>query len=494
MSKKEEYKPQLMPLYLSDSFRKILEDILKMSVSPIAKKLLHYDGNEEYKFPITYIDNIDGDDTNVSFAQVSRIKRMEERGEDISDTWNMRGRVTGISIGRLIRRLFGDKVKETSIEKFVNKYKATIRRYTQFENLEMVSGDDIKYWYHQNKYYTLRSTLGGSCMQYSECQSYFGIYTKNPNQVRLCILKTDDGNKIKGRALVSNLTEPDGLTFMDRIYTNDDADVNLFKEYAKLNGWAIKKKQSYTSDDIVMPNGDIVENPKLIVELDNVDFNRYPYMDTLRFFYRSEEMLSNQIIDDFDFITLNDTSGYYNEWDGDYEPTFVTDWRGNEINEEDAVWCDIEQIYCLRSEAIRVTKGENGRGKYFTPDAVKNGLLKYSAYTDSYYHKDDVVYSKRMKDWIYKKYAVKVYYDKNKTKWEWTHRLTLHDDIGKIGDDYYVNEILYRDITVDENGKEILGDYHFLKDYDNNKEKDNDRNEDGDNGDENGIDEKEDQQ
>jgi len=457
MENKNKKQPPLKELILSDEFKNILKNILNKGKSKIASKILEFEGKDS---SITYITKINNSDDGVSFVQSGRLLRLDNLGEDY-DAWTMRGRVD-TTIGRLIRRLFGTKFNQESVERFVNKYKAIIRMQNSFKNFDIVQGDDIKYWYLQSRYEARRGVLGGSCMQYQECQNYFGIYTKNPEHVRLCILKNDKGDKIKGRAIVWKLTQPD-MVFMDRIYTIEDADVNLFKEFAKQNGWVIKKRQTYRDDILLYPDGKEEETPKLIVELNNNNFNRYPYMDTMRIFYRNKKILSNKVLSTKKYggryITLNDTGGYYNEYnDDDYEDVFVTDWRGNEINENDAVWCEYDDVYCLSTEATRVRKGENGRGKFFIPNSP---FLKFSEYSLSYYHKDDVIYSKHLKDWIYKKYAVKVYYDIDKNKWEWSHKLTNHHQIGKINDDYYIIDLLYRDQIEDKNGNITLGDYHF---------------------------------
>lgn len=456
-NEKKERVKILKPLYLSDGFKDILNRIIARGKSNVAERFLEWENDGKHEFDSTFIDRTDADDV-VTFIQAPRVQRFEDDGGDIKNGWDVKGRAE-TRIGRLIRRLFGTRFDQKSIEVFVNKYKAVVRAEKALANFEVVRGDDIAKWYLYSKYVERRGTLGGSCMQGNECQRYFGIYTQNPNQVSLCILKNDKGDKIKGRALLWNLSSPKDLIFMDRIYTNDDADVNLFVEYAKQQGWTTKARQSYRGDDLVLPDGGDMKDVKMKVVLDDVNFNRYPYMDTLRHFYRESRTLSNVYLKDLgECWTLNDTGGYYDEYDGEYEPIYVQDWEGNEINEDEAVWCEYEEVWCLRDDATYISKGEHGRGKYFPPNTK---LLVYSEYSDSKYHKDDVIYSDYMKDNVYKKYAVKMYLDKDKKKWVWTHRLTLHDDMGKVGDDYFINDILYRDQKKNEKGKIVPGEYHF---------------------------------
>ena len=426
--------PVLKPLILSDDFKKILNKILSRGVSKISTKLLNMEKDKEHMFNLTYIDRTDRDDF-ITYIQSSRINRYDE-GTDI---WKVKGRIE-TRIGRLIRRIFGTKFNQVSVDNFVNKYKATVR--SELDNhFELVSGNDISYWYHYSKYNETRGSLGGSCMQGDECQKYFKIYTNNPNQVKLCILKENkDSDKIKGRALIWNISNPEGLIFMDRIYTNDDADSNLFLEYAKKNGWVTKKKQNYNNDTVILPDGTKTKY-KLSVELDDNDFNRYPYMDTFKFFNKENKTLYNNDNKIGKHITLVDTDGRYDEYDYD-EPTYVTDWEGNEISENDAVWCQFDNEYCLRTDATRVSKGETGRGKFFIPNSK---FLSYSPISKSYYHIDDVVYSKHLSCMIYKKYVVNVYLDKERNNSLVTHRLQLHKTIGKIGDEYFILDILEKE-------------------------------------------------
>jgi hypothetical protein len=441
----------LKPLYLSDGFINILNEILKKSngKSNISKRLLEYSDNDNYMYDFTYLDRSEKDDI-VSFVQTQRVDRyLEQNGGDLTDIWNMKGRVE-TRIGRIIRRIFGTRFNESSIENFVNKYKSVIRVEKEFDNFELVSGEDITFWYHSNKYESHRGVLGGSCMQGSEKQKYLKIYENNPNQIKLCILKNSEGTKIKGRAIVWKVTEPD-IYFMDRIYTNDDADVNLFKEYAKRNNWNVKLRQTYSDNvDIVTPDGSH-KVVKMYVHLDNVEFTRYPYMDTMKFFCKDEKNIYNSYQSGCRIKSLNDTDGYYDEYyDGDREPEYVTDYLGHQILQENSVYCEYDNVYCLRSNSIRVRKGEHGRGKHFIPNSP---FLKFSEHTNEYYHKDDTVYSEFLKSWIYKRYSVKMYLDKDKSKYEITHRDTKPSLMGRINSDYFINEILF----LDDN--EV---YHFI--------------------------------
>lgn len=454
------------PIVLSPDFKEVLTRILQRGKSNVAARLIEWENDDAHKFDMSYIDRTKDDDV-VTFLQSNRVGRHIEQGGTLQDNiFELRGRAE-TRIGRLIRRIFGTRFNQESIEKFVNKYKATIREEEVLDRFELVHGEDIKKWYHQNTYAERRGSLGGSCMQYPACQRYFGIYVKNPEKVGLLILKNEKGDKILGRAIVWHMKEPENIILMDRVYVSDDANVNLYTQYAKREGWATLARQGYGGTSIVLANGEKMDKIRLIVELDDTKFDRYPYMDTLRYYYEKHKIISSVQIKEYGTLkTLNDTGGYYLEYghrgwgdDEDYEPPMVEDYHGNDILEDEAVWCDYDDVYCHQNEAIRVHKGENGRGKWFIPDSK---FLVFSEYGDGYYHKDDVVYSDYMKDWVYDKYAVKMYFDKDKKqKPSWMHKLLVHDEMGKVGDDYFLLDLLYRDQIKDGN-KIIPGDYHFI--------------------------------
>jgi hypothetical protein len=477
---KEQQRPErrrvLYPLVLSDDFKAVLNNILTRGKSNVASRLLEWSADPENPpedkngeprlFYKTYIDRTEDDDV-ITFLQANRIQRHIEQGGSLEgkEPWEIRGRAE-TRIGRIVREIFGTRFNQESIEKFVNKYKASIRAEKVFDQFELVKGEKIRYWYNREHYTQTRGSLGGSCMSGSGARNFFGIYEKNPDECGLCILKNEKGDKIRGRALVWKLTEPrEGLYLMDRIYVADDADSNLFIQHSNQQGWAHLDRQTYNGSTIVLANGEKLEKVTIRVDLSSNDFNRYPYLDTLKIYYKKEKVLANGYISGLGKqYTLNDTGGYYNEhYHGDYhyEPTMVDDYLGNEILEDQAVWCEYDDAYCLRDDAIRVRRGEHGRGKWFTPVSK---LVKYSEYSDMYYHVDDLKWSEYMKDWVYDRYAVKMYFDKEKTKWSWMHRLLLHDEMGKVDGDYYVNDILYREQIRGDNGKMIVGDYHFIDD------------------------------
>lgn len=235
-----------------------------------------------------------------------------------------------VNIGKLVRAIlkasdftFNDKELET----FVNIYKSTFDfMKDSSKRFDIVSGRDISYWYDKNNYYGEGGTLNGSCMAEAP-KSYFSIYMDNP-EIKLVILYDDNGkinsdgkytsDKIKGRAILWNCKlNSTKIKFLDRIYTTQDSDVELFKKFAQENGWWYKTRQTYGDEPIT--DGSSFKNSTLIADLSSVDHYQYPYMDTLYNLNLTNRTASNKYdIDEIDdeVIECRDTEGGYITIDG----------------------------------------------------------------------------------------------------------------------------------------------------------------------------------
>ena len=67
-----------------------------------------------------------------------------------------------IAIGRLVNKVFPGKYNSKQVEEFVNSFKAAVEK--SGEHFELVSGDDIAFWYNSDNYKEKSGTLGNSCM------------------------------------------------------------------------------------------------------------------------------------------------------------------------------------------------------------------------------------------------------------------------------------------------------------------------------------------
>jgi len=244
-----------------------------------------------------------------------------------------------IKVGRLVRAIlkaYGSKVVDKDMEEFTNTYKATFD-FTQdvLKQFDIVKGDDISYWYDnsdEERYVSGGGTLNNSCMAESPSE-YFDMYCNNTNEIQMVILYGDDGeikdgkfvsDQIKGRALLwkANIDGVAG-TFMDRIYTSNDSDVELFKQYAEKNNWWYKKSQSMEPRETIT-NGSrsIYKGAILTVKLtgNGGTWDRYPYMDTMCYLNQDSDTLTNSDDEDLEIDrTFRDTDGGYMDSDGVYQ-------------------------------------------------------------------------------------------------------------------------------------------------------------------------------
>jgi hypothetical protein len=248
---------------------------------------------------------------------------LEEHDENDRRVWTQSR--TPISVGRLVRSILkssGENFSDSELEKFVNDYKSTIDIINDaFSKFDILSGHDISRIYNQDNYESDDGTLGQSCMSEMP-EETFQIYTNNPDVCRLVVLYSNDGSivdgkfkskKICGRAILWTTRSED--IFMDRIYTNRDSDVELFKKFAAKNGWWCKKSQN-SSSIFSVELGNQSKNVEYIVDLKSWKGD-YPYLDSLCYLNSDTGELSNsKWLISADYL-LNDTSGGYESVDDD---------------------------------------------------------------------------------------------------------------------------------------------------------------------------------
>lgn len=251
-------------------------------------------------------------------------------GSNVNKIWKSNRNV--IRIGRLTRSLLSASnlaFTTKEIEDFTNQFKAIYDFNGDASNkFDIVSGDDINKWYKYENYIEGGGTLNNSCMAKVR-KDFLDIYSTN-NQVKLVILYDDNGtikdnkytsDKIKGRAILWNDIDKDSvdkINFMDRIYTAQDSDTDLFKRYAEFKGFWYKQEQNMSSD-CPITNGTIIEESKLVIKLNDTNLPFYPYTDTMSFLNLDNNTLSNNSEDSYDRL-LRRTDGGYEDQNGEYYP------------------------------------------------------------------------------------------------------------------------------------------------------------------------------
>jgi len=386
-----------MRIFYSDQFRSLLKKISdnkstdNETARVISEQLLSSEAKKDILDTYTLIDITDKND-KISYVQTNRILR-DSGLKDISGLqpgpdykfWR-EGRTPEFGIGRWVRRVFADVIKspltDPQIELFVNAYKSVYDSKDSVD-LSVVQGEDIKTNYLEDNYVEIKGQLGNSCMRYERCQSYLDIYVQNPEVCKLLVLK--EGGKVKGRALLWILS--DGRKYIDRIYTIQDSDKNIFKDWAKKNGYDLTYDMTTSNEDIK-------------VHLKVTSFSKYPYMDTFEYYDDQNGILYEnlpEMDEDKEILKLKSTGGGYETISGSHEGQ-VRDIDGDWIDEDDARWCEDVGGYVWYENAIWM----DYIGIYVSDRAD----TRYSEYHSDSFYPEDVVYNEETNDYYYPDWTV----------------------------------------------------------------------------------------
>jgi len=251
--------------------------------------ILSYD---KIKTKYTYIDITEEDDI-ISYMDATLAKTLD----DNDDIWNHHDRKR-MKIGRLINKIFPESNNE-NLERFVNQYKSVIRENKTF--FKVLNGDNIVYYYSEDNT-KQAGTLGKSCMKYDRCKEYLDLYKNNPEKISLLILFDKTNPDAIGRALLWKL-DSHNCILMDKIYTANDSDKNLFKRYAMDNGIFLTKHDDV---DNGLKGFYSILKPK--------KYKYYPYLDTLYIYQPSNGIITDTIknVDTNEEVyILDDTFGFY---------------------------------------------------------------------------------------------------------------------------------------------------------------------------------------
>jgi hypothetical protein len=252
----------------------------------VIKKYNGADAGDDYeKYTLYHIQNID----DPSYYMVV-FDSISDNRKGFTPYYNLPEVKGSVRVGRFINSILDIAFKEkrdidgynksdftaSDIEQFVNAYTSKVQfRKNVFEYFEIVSGEDIRHWYLEDNYVNMSGQLGASCMRYKQCQDYLNIYVQNPEVCQLVIFKNEDKTKIFGRALL--WIDVDGKKWIDRVYTSKDSYTNLFIE------WSTKNKYNNVYN----------VNEKVQVEIKNIDYGYYPYMDSLTHFKYDDSKIDN---------------------------------------------------------------------------------------------------------------------------------------------------------------------------------------------------------
>ena len=376
--------------------------------------------------------------------------------------------MTASKISRLVNTLFPKEYEDAEGQKtlrdLIDKYGSLTDDTMKFE---VVKGDDIKKWYLEDNYETTKGDLGGSCMRHDHCQTYFDIYTKNPEVISLLICLGAKGTLI-GRALIWNLADSnDPSQLMDRIYFRDESVKEKFISYAEDNDMAYKPGRGLTN--IVWRGERFKKSPK--VKLDEWEFDEYPYMDTFAkldiedgFLYNSEDRAEG-------FYILTSTDGGYHE----REIVWST-YEDQEIDEEEAVWSEPIRDWISRENSVYVSTDYSST----TGDYPKDHPDIVHIPNEGYFHIDDTLWSECMEQAILYSDAIEIvghiddmeadsfgheidYVDRSKKLVIWQDMLCTNWLRHLIDNDIWDEKpFLNDDVMKAENGKYYLTDWSIV--------------------------------
>lgn len=436
-------------LYFTPPLRKILKGI----ENDISKDLLDSEATD-VKPDITFVD-FDKDDY-LTFSTMKNIKKLilqyhphldyiDERPNIhiINDIWNAQNDTSvapvfkksrsQIKIGRLINRLFPGKYSDKEIENFINQFKA--RQEKVGEKFQIVEGEEIQFWYNSKNYKSETGTLGTSCMRNSI--GIFEIYVKNPEVCRMLILTEDD--KLIGRALIwkpkyirklTTKTDIECEYFLDRQYGINDATITKMRNYADENDWAYKAHNNHHSYHPIIYKGEEF-NAKMEVQVKELSYNYFPYLDTFRRYDPNTHTLYNDNEQEEGCYILDSTNGGVTE----VESGVWSSYYDENIPEEDARYSDYLDTYIWRNRAVEVRAGDR-RYRSWYPEDYEN--IVWSEYEDSYLHIDDSVWSEKYGDYILLRNSISI-----------IHR--INDDLNvNGGDEWFVADYDINVIRLDD--------------------------------------------
>ena len=175
-------------------------------------------------------------------------------------------------------------VSDRDIELFATRITAITK-----QNLDIiqVSGEKIRFYY--NKYNSMkvygRHTVW-SCMAEPEKGVYLDLYCKNPNQVKLLVMVNDE-SKLLARALLWKINKHSSGAewLMDIIYSSHPIQKEMFVKYASEKGYL------HLIGSYYYKGNQKTSDYKIAAKLDKVDFNTYPFVDTLQYLDLEESLL-----------------------------------------------------------------------------------------------------------------------------------------------------------------------------------------------------------
>ncbi len=293
-------------IHISPKLVNILEKI--DNKSEIARKLLKGKFNKEELINehIDFISISKEDPSKLTYLTPDKILKSGLR--DSNEIWKLNK--IPAKPGVAIKKLFKE-ISDKDVEIFTNLFKSATAK-KEFE-LKIIQGKEMVNYYNARSYnQDISGSLHVSCMRYDHCNDFFDIYTYNPEVCKMLIMLDNRGNLL-GRALLWKANERETnseILVMDRIYCVDDnKNIHYFKEWADQNEYIYKKEQKWQNCMFFESHGNIIFK-KIYVKINKINFIKYPYLDTFKFWDEKNSIITNYLLPDNGYIrTLMGNNG-----------------------------------------------------------------------------------------------------------------------------------------------------------------------------------------
>lgn len=427
-------------LVTSSEFKKIIHDMPETDkIADILYTII--DDKNDIKTNYNLIDNSKDKNDEISFLPDSQYQRFITKGDDVTT----KTKSTGF-VGRMIRQILKDnghtQFTDSDIEKFTNNFKSTWNKKHGIttRKTEVVKGKDILKWYNISNYNSSNGTLGNSCMRYEKVNHFMNIYAENPDKISMVIITEE--NKLLARALFwildeTSLESTSQKFYLDRIYTEQDSDVNFIYDWVVENLCDKDPKKLYSHKQ--GHNSDF----NMKVFLKKTTFEHYPYADTFNYLYQRIDKEGKLIGDGY--VTNRTYDSLSREERENITKNYViseirnhSEGRPSRLSHH---YSEHFGIFINKNEAVRTDLGY-----------VPKSMCKKCEYLDEWIYQDDAVWSESMEDWIPKSGAIEtekfglvykdaISYVATKYIGRYTHVIDVCKAIDEEGDTLFEKEI-----------------------------------------------------
>lgn len=319
----------------------------------------------------------------ITFIPDSQYQRFKEKGENPWTKTKSKSK-----IGRMVRQVLLDNghiFSDSQIEDFVNSFKAEWdKRNSTSRKVSVVTGDDILYWYNIENYAATYGTLGNSCMRFTEKNEYMKLYSNNPDKISMVILTEND--KLLARALLWKLDESSmsKSIYLDRIYHVKDSDSNYVYDWVVEN---IAKGDKSIFASYGANSRSSIDGGKMICNLKNVKFDKYPYADSFFCLYKK---MKDGKLSDGGFISNVESV------DMSFLPSILRETDGR------------ESIYGYRYSKRIDVYIISGDAAYIRSidDYIYKKDATFCDYVGEWFLENEICYSEIVKSWIPKRISI----------------------------------------------------------------------------------------